>query len=199
MIVEVIPLVSFVLVTTFTPGPNNISSASMGVMYGYRETLTYLAGIASGFFVVMIVCAYLSAIVLTVMPSAQQYLRWIGAGYILWLALGIFQSGHSTAESDTTAKAFTKGFLLQLLNPKVAVFGLTLYSTFLAPISDRIEYLFLSAVSFAFTAFIATSTWALFGAAIKQQLRNDRFRKTINLILSLLLVYTAIELAGMLP
>ena len=40
----------FVMVTTFIPGPNNISSASIGVRYGYRETLKYLTGIAVGFF-----------------------------------------------------------------------------------------------------------------------------------------------------
>lgn len=37
---------SFVLITAFTPGPNNISSASMGVLFGYHRTLAYLAGIA---------------------------------------------------------------------------------------------------------------------------------------------------------
>ena len=36
MSIEMIPLISFVLVTTFSPGPNNISSASMGVLYGFR-------------------------------------------------------------------------------------------------------------------------------------------------------------------
>jgi cysteine/O-acetylserine efflux protein len=50
---------SFVIVTTFTPGPNNISSASMAVMCGYKKTFNYLIGISSGFFVVMIACAYL--------------------------------------------------------------------------------------------------------------------------------------------
>ena len=44
--IDFIPLVSFVMVTTFTPGPNNISSASMGVLYGYRDTVKYLAGLS---------------------------------------------------------------------------------------------------------------------------------------------------------
>ena len=52
-----IPLISFVIVTTFTPGPNNISSAAMGVAYGYRRTIPYLFGIASGFFLVMLAAA----------------------------------------------------------------------------------------------------------------------------------------------
>jgi cysteine/O-acetylserine efflux protein len=198
MMVEWIPLISFVIVTTFTPGPNNISSASMGVVYGYRKTVNYLAGIASGFFLVMILCAYLSSHLLATIPVAERYLRWIGAGYILWLAIGLVRSSYSFSESDRGTTAFTKGLVLQLFNPKVAVYGLTLYSTFLASISNRLDYLSLSAAAFAFTAFVATSTWALFGAAIKSKLRNDRFRKIINTVFSLLLVYTAVELTGML-
>ena len=54
----------------------------------------------------------------------------------------------------------------------------------------------LSAAAFALTAFAATSTWALFGAAIKHRLNNEVFRKRINAALSLLLIYTAFELTG---
>ena len=198
MNIEMIPLILFVILTTFTPGPNNISSASMGVMYGYKKTFNYLIGIVSGFFVVMIACAYLSSVLLTVIPFAERYLRWVGAGYILWLAIHILHSNYSISESNEVAKAFTKGFVLQLFNPKVAVFGLTLYSTFLAPISSRPGYLSLSAVTFAFIAFVATSIWALFGAGIKKKLKNNSFRKLINTSLSMLLIYTAIELSGIL-
>ncbi len=41
---EIIALISFVAVTTYTPGPNNISAASMGVLYGYKRTLPYMLG-----------------------------------------------------------------------------------------------------------------------------------------------------------
>ena len=198
MNIEMVPLISFVIVTTFTPGPNNLSSASMGVMFGYNKTFNYLVGIASGFFIVMIVCAYLSSALLSIMPIVERYLRWVGAGYILWLAIGMLQSDYSISESDQMSNAFSRGFMLQLLNPKVAVYGLTLYSTFLAPISNRFDYLSLSAVTFAATAFIATSTWAFFGSAIKSKLSNNSFRKIINTSLSVLLIYTAVELSGIL-
>ena len=92
MNIEMIPLISFVVVTTFTPGPNNISSASMGVMCGYRKTIVYLVGIASGFFIVMLIAAYLSGALLNILPKAENYLRLVGAGYILWLALGVLRS-----------------------------------------------------------------------------------------------------------
>ena len=50
MKIETFSLISFVIITTFTPGPNNISSASMGIMYGYKKTLDFLLGIAAGIF-----------------------------------------------------------------------------------------------------------------------------------------------------
>jgi cysteine/O-acetylserine efflux protein len=46
----------------------------------------------------------------------------------------------------------------------------------------------------ALISFVATSTWALFGSAIKSHLHNPRLRMVVNVILSLLLVYSAISL-----
>ena len=197
MQIEWAPLISFVIITTFTPGPNNISSASMGVMRGYTRSLNYLLGIASGFFFVMIVCAYLASVLLTIIPYAEHYLRWIGAAYILWLAIGNLKSNYSFSESDANTHAFSKGFGLQLFNPKGAVYGLTLYSTFLASITDRPAYLVLFAMFFALTAFVSTSMWTLCGAAIRSKLKNARLQKTVNVILSLLLIGTAIDLSNL--
>lgn len=197
MKVELLSLISFVIITTFSPGPNNISSASMGIIYGYKKTVNFLLGIASGFFMVMICCAYLSSSILSIMPASEKYLRWIGALYILWLAASILRSKNALEDTREAPGAFLKGFILQLFNPKVAVYGLTLFSTFLAAVSTQADILALFAFIFAMTAFIATSTWALCGAAIKNRLKNESFRKSINLILSLFLVYTAIDLSGM--
>lgn len=198
MEIDIIPLVSFVLVTTFTPGPNNISSASMGVLYGYKKTFNFLVGVTAGFFVVMMACAGLSSTLLALLPVSEKYLRWVGALYILWLAISILRSHYAFTDAKGVPKAFTKGFVLQLFNPKVAVYGLTLYATFLSSISHRPGYLILMAAIFAITAFAATSTWALCGAAIKSRLKNEAFGRRVNLFLSLLLIYTAMDLSGIL-
>ncbi len=198
MTIETLPLISFVLITTFSPGPNNISSASMGILYGYKKTVYFLYGITAGFFVVMICCAYLSSTLLALIPASEKYLRYIGALYIIWLAIGIRRSNTTFQDKTQPPKAFTKGFVLQLFNPKVAVYGLALFSTFLAPVSGQLDTLAVFALGFALTAFIATSTWTLCGAAIKNKLKNDTFRNRINLVLSLMLIYTAVDLSGIL-
>jgi len=46
-------------------------------------------------------------------------------------------------------------------------------------------------------SFASISAWAPFGSMIRSQLRRPRIRQTMNLVLSLLLVYTAIEVSGL--
>ena len=199
MSIDLLPLLSFMVITAFTPGPNNISCASMGMLYGYKKTVNYMLGIISGFFLIMLLCAFLSHSLLVVLPHAEEYLRWIGAVYILWLAYSIATSASSLSQGDVAPQAFTKGFALQLFNPKVAVYGMTIYSTFLAPIAGELDYLFISAILLALNGFASISTWALFGAAIRSKLKNDNFRKVVNYTLAAMLVYTAISLSGILP
>ena len=196
MSIEMIPLISFVLVTTFSPGPNNISSASMGVLYGFRQTFKYLAGITAGFFFVMLLCAWVSSALLKVIPTIEPALRAVGAVYILWLAIGVARASYDFKEAGQPPMAFKQGFLLQAVNPKVVVYGLALYSTFLAAAANNPVILTASAALFAFTAFCATSMWALSGALIKKHLHHPKIRASVNFGLVLLLIYTAAELSG---
>lgn len=197
MNIEIIPLLSFVIVTTFTPGPNNISSASMAMVAGYRKTTGYLAGIFSGFFLIMILCAFLSSTLLKIMPAAETCLKWTGSLYIIYLAFVTLKSTYTFKEDGILKNAFVKGFLLQLFNPKAIIYGLTLYSTFLLPIKSETEYLCLFAFMFASTTFAATSIWALSGAIIREKMGNETVRKSVNTVLSFLLIWSAAEIAGL--
>ena len=120
---EILAFISFVLITTYTPGPNNISSASMGVLYGYKRTLPYLFGIALGFFVVLSLCGLLSGFLLEKIPAFEQVLRIVGALYILWLAWHTLRATYSFEEEDQKPLGFIQGFLLQVLNVKAIVYG----------------------------------------------------------------------------
>lgn len=200
-------LIAFVLITTFSPGPNNISSAAMGVLHGYQKTLPYLVGMNSGLFGVMLVSAWASATLLGFFPMLEPVLRYVGAAYILYLALGMFKASYSFAPSPgiedggaavgkIAPLGFANGLLLQVFNPKLMVYSLTLFTTFLAPITQRLGLLLLAVVLLTITSFTATSSWALFGMVIKRYLHHPKARFAINLILALFLVYTALTLAG---
>src|SRR5512134_2940622 len=95
MTVNLFPLISFVLISTFTPGPSNISSASMGVLHGYKKTLNFLLGLAAGFFIIMLLSGWISAALLRTFPSLETALRYVGAGYILYLAFAILKASYT--------------------------------------------------------------------------------------------------------
>lgn len=191
-------LLTFVFVTTFTPGPNNISSSSMGILYGYRKTLHYLFGITVGFFLIMLSSALVSHTLYTLFPWLESVMRIIGALYILWLAYKTLKSSYQFSQEAAPTFGFRDGLLLQMFNPKVWLYGLTLYTTFLTAVTANAPLLLVSAVLLALVGFLSISTWTLSGAAIKCFLHILWMQKAINIGLALLLIYSAIELSGLL-
>jgi cysteine/O-acetylserine efflux protein len=195
---DIIASLTFIFISTFTPGPNNISSAAMGVLHGYKNTLNFLLGITGGFFLVMILCAWLSALFLNFFPGFESTLRYIGAGYTFYLAFGLLKASYSFENENIKPMGFMNGFILQLLNPKLMIYGLTLFSTFFAPIADKPSRLIVAVLLLALVSFCAISTWALFGTMIKTYLRHPHAKLALNGGLSLFLIYTALKLANIL-
>ena len=188
---------AFAVIATFTPGPNNISSASSGVLYGYRRTLPYIAGILSGFLGVMLTSGLLSQTLSRNFPSIEAPLRIVGALYILWLAYHSLRASYNFEMAEAPPSGYWIGFFLQAFNPKGLIFGLTVYSTFLAPILNDWGLLLLSGLFLTTLAFLATSLWALSGAAIRRYMGAKKVQQMVNTILALLLVYTAYEISGL--
>jgi cysteine/O-acetylserine efflux protein len=195
---EIIALISFVVVTTYTPGPNNISAASMGVLYGYKRTLPYMLGMVSGFFMMLTLSGLVSGFLIEQIPAFETVLRIVGALYILWLAWHTLKASYTFDEENQKPLGYLQGFLLQVLNVKVIVYGLTLYGTFLADKIPSFFHLVLSAAGFSAVGFTSVSLWTLFGAGIRKYLNRPKLRLIVNVILALLLVYTAVDISGVL-
>ena len=195
---EIIALISFVAVTTYTPGPNNISAASMGVLYGYKRTLPYMLGMVSGFFMMLTLSGLVSGFLIEKIPAFEMVLRIAGALYILLLAWHTLRASYTFDEEQAKPLGFIQGFLLQVLNVKVIVYGLTLYGTFLANKIPSVYHLVLSALLFASVGFTSVSLWTLFGAGIRRYLNQPKVRLVVNVVLALLLVYTAVDISGVL-
>lgn len=196
MTATLLPIISYILISSFTPGPSNISSASLAILHGYKNTLRYQAGLAAGVFLLMLLSGLLSTTLARNFPAFEPLMRDVGAVYILYLAFGILKASYAFTEKESKPLGFVHGFILQLLNPKLFVYAFTLFSAFLATITQNITILLVVVTFLAMVAFCAASTWALFGTAIKTHLRHPRVKMVINVILSLSLVYTAISLIG---
>jgi len=194
MTTSLLTVLFYVLISSFTPGPSNISSASMAVLHGYKNTLKYQLGLAVGVFLLMLLSGWFSATLLNHFPALEPIMRYVGAGYILYLAYGILKASYTFTDEAAKPLGFVHGLMLQILNPKLLVYAFTLFSVFLATITMNIGLLIVAAILLAGISFCATSLWALFGTAIKNYLRNPRLKTIVNIILSLSLVYAVITL-----
>ena len=195
---SLLPILSYILISSFTPGPSNISSASMAVLHGYKNTLRYQAGLAVGVFLLMLLSGLLSTTLAKTFPAFEPIMRYAGAIYILYLAFGILKASYTFGDREIQPLGFVHGLVLQIVNPKLIVYAFTLFSAFLATTIKNFSGLLLVVLFLTLVAFCAASTWALFGTAIKSYLRNPALTRIINILLSLSLVYTAISLTGLL-
>jgi len=178
---NLIPTLTFVLVTTFTPGPNNTMSLVSGKNNGYKKSLKFLFGIFTGFFILMMLCGFFNRILFSVLPSIKPYISIAGSLYMLYLAVIILKSDLGS-HSYPINFSYKKGLFLQFMNIKVIMYGLALYGTFISPYFDGLWVVIISAFLLASMSFTSISLWSLSGS---------RFSRIINLHPGVFSVVTA--------
>ena len=181
---ELLPFLTFAIVTSITPGPNNISAMAFCMANGYRKTLPYISGIALGTFVVFLICAALSYGLTHLVPGLTTYLKYIGAAYILYLAYKTSKMKVDDAAGQNVKAFFHDGAFLQLVNPKAIFYGMTIYSTFFQSFATNKLLLIVSALGLATFTFIIVSTWGLFGATLKYLLKNVLIKRVFVLLIN---------------
>ncbi|OWY26359.1 LysE family translocator [Herbaspirillum robiniae] len=127
------------LVMVLTPGPNMVYCVSRSICQGRMAGIISLCGVAVGFLVHMAAAAFgLTALFLAI-PMAYDIVKFAGAAYLLWLAWNAVKPGGSSPfqtrelPPDSPATLFRMGFLTNVLNPKVAVFYMSLFPQFIHP------------------------------------------------------------------
>ena len=114
----------YCVINAFTPGPGNILALNTVTNYGYKKGKPLFFGIFAGYYVVQILCAIFVYGVSSLLPNVMEVMKYIGAAYILWLAIHIAFSKPSTENAEQSA-SFLKGFMLQFVNVKIYMFGVT--------------------------------------------------------------------------
>ena len=127
------------LLMVLSPGPNMIYLISRSICQGRKAGVISLFGVVAGFLVHMLAAAIgLTALFLAV-PMAYEVLKWVGALYLAWLAWQAVRPGAcSPFEAqqlpvDSGPRLFLMGFLTNALNPKIAVFYLSVFPQFVSP------------------------------------------------------------------
>src|SRR6056297_93116 len=186
--------ISYVFVVTFTPGPNNIMSMINATQYGYKKTLKFMLGVFTGFSVLMLVSSFANLFLVKYIPKITIYMKAIGGFYMLYLAKNILKPKKKSSDDQNKTATFQTGLLLQLVNVKVILYCLTVVSSFIIPSFQSTVILILFSFLLAATAFISVNCWALFGSFFNQYI--NKYQKSFNVIMALLLIYSALMITG---
>ena len=173
------------VINAFTPGPGNILALNTVTNYGYKKGRPLFWGIFAGYYVVQIICAVFVFGVSTFLPNMLGIMKYIGAAYILWLAFHIAFSKPSADDSEKSA-SFLKGFLLQFVNVKIYLFGITALTGYITDYSASLWILLLFELMIATIGTIATLTWVGMGVLIQRA--YEKYYRAINIILALTLL-----------
>ncbi|HBI83293.1 LysE family translocator [Orrella sp. NBD-18] len=127
------------LVLVLSPGPNMIYLISRSICQGRKAGVISLFGVTTALFLHVTAASLgLSAIFITV-PLAYEALKWAGAIYLFYLAWQAVKPGaRSPFEArdlpeDSPSRLFVMGFFTSALNPKIAIFYLSIFPQFILP------------------------------------------------------------------
>src|SRR6056297_2508973 len=100
---------SYVIVVSFTPGPNNILSMVNASRDGFKKTLRFLLGIFTGFFTLLLLSSYFNLVLFSLMPKIKLLMSIVGASYMTYLAIKIMKSKKAPeGDEDTSDKGTRK-------------------------------------------------------------------------------------------
>lgn len=188
-------LAAFALVSSLTPGPNNLMLMASGTNFGFARTVPHMLGVSIGFvFMVILVGLGLVGIFKT-FPVTYVILKWVSVVYLLYLAWKIANAGAPVVKDGEPATTETKPFrfyqavLFQWVNPKAWTMALTAVTVY-APPQKPLLGLVTVAVIFGAINLPSVGLWALLGVQMRRFLDEPGKMRAFNITAALLLIAT---------
>jgi threonine/homoserine/homoserine lactone efflux protein len=190
------------LIIEITPGPNMGYLAVLSLSRGWHVGAAAVAGVAIGHAIYGIAAALGVAALIDAAPLLYEALRWAGVVYMLWLAWETWSSETETSPDIDVSQvhgqarvAFQRGLITNLLNPKAAIFFVTVVPNFVRPDGSVVlQTLMLSAIFVAIATAVHTAIVAM--ASRLQNFATDQARRRpVRRILAILLTAIAVWIA----
>ena len=125
-------LALFALVSSITPGPNNLMLMASGANFGFRPTIPHMLGIGLGFMLMLFLVGVGLIGLFDAVPASYTVLKGISVVYLTYLAWKIATAA-APGQGRTGGKPFTfvQAATFQWVNPKawtMALSAITLYA-----------------------------------------------------------------------
>ncbi|WP_110685452.1 LysE family translocator [Salinicola aestuarinus] len=185
-------MAAFALAASLSPGPVNLVALSAGMQHGFRHSLRHVTGATCGF-TLLLILIWVVLQPLLAWPTVMTTIRWLGIGFLLYLAVGMaLDDGHLTSRPLAVA-TFRRGALMQWLNPKAWMASAAGIGAFTSDADVLGVALF--ALLFFPICYASLAAWGALGAWLRRRLPEPRKIRWVNRSLALMLAASAIGLA----
>jgi len=194
-------LLIFAASAAFTPGPNNMMIMASGLNYGVRASLPHFFGICLGFPAMFFAMGFGLGRIFEASVLLHECIQVLGLAYLLYLACLIAMADSNGVEDDLGEETksrpltFVQAALFQWINPKAWIMGgsaITAFSTVGAEMQSQVLMI---GLIFLIMAFPSAAVWMLFGAGLKQVMRNPLYFRVFNATMAILLVASMAPIA----
>jgi threonine/homoserine/homoserine lactone efflux protein len=181
-------LAVFALVSSITPGPNNLMLMASGANFGFRLTIPHMLGVSLGFTLMAVLVGMGLAQIFNIYPLSYTLLKGASVLYLLFLAWKIATASAPNTSGSTSGRPFTfiQAALFQWVNPKAWTMALTAISVY-SP-SQSLGAVALVAVIFGAINLPSVASWTIFGQQIQSLLTSPKRLAAFNMSMALLLV-----------
>ncbi len=125
------------LLVNLTPGPDMLFVIGNSAAHGRRAGVMASLGIGAGCVLHTILAAVGLSALLAASAMAFEVVKWVGAGYLVWIGISMMRSKASgppkAAAAVAPTRVFWQGAITNALNPKVALFFLAFLPQFISP------------------------------------------------------------------
>lgn len=190
-------------ILSLVPGPDNIFVLTQSALYGRKSGLLITLGLCTGLIVHTLAVVLGVATLFMVSALAFTVLKFLGAAYLLWLAWGALRASaiavgqHSSALQPKAWALYRRGIIMNLSNPKVAIFFLAFLPQFADPAQGSMSWqLLVLGLIFIAVAWLVFSGIALLAGFIAQWLQHsDRAQSVLHKLAALVFAGLALRLA----
>lgn len=149
LLVQYTPFLIAAFLLNISPGPDMAYIVGQTAVHGRKIGLFSTFGVVSGAFVHVIAAALGLSAILATSALAFAIVKWVGVAYLVWLGIGVLRSSFGRRSNDvaddsaseikiskspiTALQAWRQGVMIDVLNPKVAIFFMAFLPQFVDP------------------------------------------------------------------
>jgi threonine/homoserine/homoserine lactone efflux protein len=188
---QLLALLTFCTVMSFTPGPNTMLSSALAANYGLKRALPFISAVPIGWILLLWLCVAGVGVLVKTNLLFASLIKYGGIAYMIYLAWKLLNATAIVDRNGEPPVRFGHGVLLQFVNIKAWFGALTITGTWIASAPDLLSRTLLLTPIFMCFAFASNFTYAFIGAALRNWLLVGVRLRVFNALLSLALVLTA--------